>query len=168
MTVRDNISTMKQCAVEGCQTVSVYTSHGWCNKHYQRWKRWGDPLGQGTRRGPGKVTESCTIEGCDRPQTAKGWCRLHYNRNYYKGRLDLAPVTFSGGYSVTHARIRRLRGSAALQACADCSQPADEWSYVKGCPDEVIEGGRPFCREHLTTCYLARCRSCHRALDRVP
>jgi hypothetical protein len=33
---------MKECSVEGCQ--GHPKGYGWCNKHYQRWKHYGDPL----------------------------------------------------------------------------------------------------------------------------
>ena len=34
---------MKVCKVTGCD-LEVKT-RGWCNRHYKRWFRWGDPLG---------------------------------------------------------------------------------------------------------------------------
>lgn len=36
----------KKCLVQGCESNahrSVNGKRGWCSKHYQRWKRWGDP-----------------------------------------------------------------------------------------------------------------------------
>ena len=35
---------MNVCSIEGCGG-AVY-GHGWCSKHYQRWRRNGDPMGQ--------------------------------------------------------------------------------------------------------------------------
>lgn len=34
---------MKRCSVEGCDTTQNLR-RGWCVKHYQRWRRHGDPL----------------------------------------------------------------------------------------------------------------------------
>lgn len=37
----------KPCNVEGCRDNAHYSasgSRGWCNKHYQRWRKHGDPL----------------------------------------------------------------------------------------------------------------------------
>lgn len=31
------------CLVEGCERSPE--KRGWCNRHYKRWRRWGDPLG---------------------------------------------------------------------------------------------------------------------------
>lgn len=39
------------CSVDGCD--NPHSARGWCNKHYQRAKRWGDPLGLDPRLKPG-------------------------------------------------------------------------------------------------------------------
>lgn len=57
------------CLVEGCD--QCRESKDWCNKHYKRWKRHGDPLAG--RRPPAKAGEPqryfseivCTYEGDD-------------------------------------------------------------------------------------------------------
>lgn len=33
---------MSQCSIEGCD--KSHYAHGWCNMHWQRWRRHGDPL----------------------------------------------------------------------------------------------------------------------------
>lgn len=38
------------CAVEGCPNPG--RSAGYCNSHYARWRRYGDPTGQGVGRWP--------------------------------------------------------------------------------------------------------------------
>ena len=32
-----------KCSIEGC-TAPAYNRRGWCSKHYQRWRKTGDPL----------------------------------------------------------------------------------------------------------------------------
>lgn len=64
------------CAVEGCQNPMAV--RGWCNIHYTRWKRHGDPTFTLTP-GRGKPL-FCSIEGCDKPYEARGWCQMHYAR----------------------------------------------------------------------------------------
>lgn len=60
---------MTACTVPGC--TGVHEARGYCQKHYRRWKRHGDPNHQPTPR-------SCTIPDCDRPHRARGWCDTHY------------------------------------------------------------------------------------------
>lgn len=45
----DGLSGRPQCKVGGC--TSSNTARGWCNKHYRRWKRSGDPLKAAWERG---------------------------------------------------------------------------------------------------------------------
>lgn len=34
---------MSNCAIPGCEREVRYTSRGWCNTHYQRWRKLGSP-----------------------------------------------------------------------------------------------------------------------------
>lgn len=38
----------KTCSVKGCDCQSI--SRGWCNKHWQRWRKYGDPTAGGRPR----------------------------------------------------------------------------------------------------------------------
>lgn len=65
------------CAIDDCEKPCYV--RGFCNAHYLRWKRHGDPLGGG----PVRVAPSdpvCTIDGCDKPVSARGWCSAHWER----------------------------------------------------------------------------------------
>lgn len=60
------------------------TAKGYCTKHYQKFKKYGDPLGG---KGSGRVIQhdACTIttqdgRRCLKPHTAKGMCQMHYRR----------------------------------------------------------------------------------------
>ena len=35
---------MKQCSIEDCE--AEHYARGWCNRHYLRWRKHGDPLGR--------------------------------------------------------------------------------------------------------------------------
>lgn len=78
---RARASTLKRreqpgakCAVSACDSVAV--TMGWCNIHYQRWHRWGDPLHPYMPNGA-----QCTVDGCERPgQGRTGLCRTHHWR----------------------------------------------------------------------------------------
>lgn len=96
------------CSVESCERKSV--SRGWCDMHYRRWKRHGDPLavkpgnGQWGERIPEVPAErQCSLDGCVSPMSSRGWCKKHYKRWERNGdplktvsRDDAAPCAFEG------------------------------------------------------------------------
>lgn len=64
------------CIVTGCSSPNV--GRGYCRKHYQRFRTYGDPL-KTTRTAPGTFT-ACTVEGCAGKPICKGFCNKHYTR----------------------------------------------------------------------------------------
>lgn len=62
----------KQCSVDGCG--GIYHSKGFCKKHYERFRKHGDPL---RKR---KTRPMCDVEGCDQPHYCKGFCAKHHWR----------------------------------------------------------------------------------------
>lgn len=77
----------RYCEVEGCSNPRF--GHGYCNAHYKRWRKTGDP-GSAEMR---KKTEFCTVEGCLRKHTAKGLCHSHLNRYNRTGVWPTTPIT---------------------------------------------------------------------------
>lgn len=106
------------CSIDGCDRASY--ARGWCNPHWQRWKRSGDPglaeiqkhLKSHTCSVPDCDNQShardicaahyrqwaklqdhkpCSTEGCDRPLKAKGLCNSHYERERL-GRTMSLPI----------------------------------------------------------------------------
>jgi hypothetical protein len=61
------------CTVAGCARLAW--APGYCNTHYMRVLRHGDPLVCGQRGRP-RQAWVCSI--CDRPHYARGFCRSHY------------------------------------------------------------------------------------------
>lgn len=68
----------RMCSIDDCERQCY--SRGWCNLHYQRWRKHGDPLGSAPK-GP----SDCAVDGCDRPHEARGWCNVHYARWWRHG-----------------------------------------------------------------------------------
>lgn len=53
----------------------THLAKGMCAKHYQRWKKFGDPNADHTRK-----RGVCSIDGCESVTEAKGLCNKHYQR----------------------------------------------------------------------------------------
>lgn len=64
---------MRGCTVEGCDR--THYALGYCNMHWTRRRKHGDPLvGERCRPHP------CSIDGCARRAESRGWCNAHYKR----------------------------------------------------------------------------------------
>lgn len=68
------------CKVVGCENPHnrAYSGkRGYCNKHYKKWLKYGDPT---AGREYGQSSRAiCSIEGCDGVAVARGWCSKHYS-----------------------------------------------------------------------------------------
>lgn len=73
-----------ECSVEGCG--GTVKGHGWCAKHYQRWRTHGDPLGGGRRH---RTPEESFAANTERRGDCLIWT-AHKNRKGYGriGRFD--------------------------------------------------------------------------------
>jgi hypothetical protein len=63
---------MKFCLVKNCE--NKYFCKGFCQKHYEKNKKYGDPLAK-------KEKQSCSIENCENKYAGKGFCSKHYQKN---------------------------------------------------------------------------------------
>lgn len=68
------------CSIDDCSGRPC--GRGWCMKHWQRWKKHGDPT-KLTRH----VPTICSI--CGDPEESKGYCSKHYQRLMKHGTTDL-------------------------------------------------------------------------------
>jgi hypothetical protein len=64
------------CKVEHCGGAIV--ARGFCNKHYLRFKKFGDPLAL-SRNAPGAFSR-CSVSDCAKPPLCRGLCNRHYIR----------------------------------------------------------------------------------------
>ena len=71
-------------------------------------------------------------------------------------------------YFGAHHRLIKALGSAREHPCADCGEPAREWSYDNLDPDERTQEVRgSLIRYSLKQAhYSPRCARCHRSFDR--
>jgi hypothetical protein len=71
------------CCVDSCDRTIV--KRGFCNRHYIRFNRYGDPLGGRPVGRPPRCEGPCDVEGCDRPAKTSGLCGMHYERKRATG-----------------------------------------------------------------------------------
>ncbi len=67
---------MEKCRINrGCATTGKLT-RGLCTKHYQRWRKNGDPLVSKIDRD--QTGKPCNFPGCEKSSGYKGFCQNHY------------------------------------------------------------------------------------------
>lgn len=71
---------MRTCSIEECE--NKHEAHGWCNKHYVRWLKYGDPLYKYESK------SKCQIDECENKHQAQGYCKKHYQSYYIKKRTS--------------------------------------------------------------------------------
>lgn len=109
---------MKTCLVVGCER--EYSAKGYCRYHYEKFRKYGDPLASKPKRKESvcairtsrKENPICSIEGCEKPVQARGWCSMHYKRWEEHGD----PL----------ANFTRTRGECLVEGC---SEPAHAKGY---------------------------------------
>lgn len=89
---------MKVCSVSGCLNKGGRTSHNFCDKHYKRWKRHGDPEVTLT----GKHTRCSGADGCNgipthAMKTDNPLCPKCYERKRRKGTTENSQFSQYGG-----------------------------------------------------------------------
>jgi hypothetical protein len=65
--------TEAQCAVDGCDNSK--RTRGYCEKHYYKYRIYGDPLGASPSR-----QRTCDFSDCLNKHFSSGYCEKHYRR----------------------------------------------------------------------------------------
>jgi hypothetical protein len=101
------------CSVDGCEEAAV--KRGYCELHYSRIRRTGEPGSATTTQKPRGVP--CEVQGCVRLASANGLCSMHSSRLRATGKLGQAEplIAPSGsghllkkGYRIIHVAGRRI------------------------------------------------------------
>lgn len=92
-------------------------------------------------------------------------CGCYGRERSYEARYTLNPT-----YVTVHDRLRKYRGRASQHLCQRCGQPALDWAYRGGDPDEMTSTfPRTFGMAYSTNLefYVPLCRVCHVAVDQL-
>ncbi len=105
--VSDNRQEVGECSVEDCHRPKA--SKGFCDCHYRRWRRTGDP-GPADIRVPAPREGECAVDGCDRVVYARKLCSPHYQRRLNHGSETAGrPVLPAAECDGVNRRCRRCR-----------------------------------------------------------
>ena len=74
------MSKIRRCSLPDCN--EKHCGLGYCNKHYLRFKKYGDPYQT-------KFIEFCTIPECKKKHASSGLCSMHYARVRNTGTTEL-------------------------------------------------------------------------------
>lgn len=169
-----------KCIVEGCERQAH--TRKMCQKHYARWRKWGDPTKKKSRPAavsPGECFGRLTVieESSGRKGTQRVFrclCECGKDVEVASGSLRSGNTRSCGclqrdrsvesnhkddaiGYFAVHTRLTKQRGKASEHTCVDCSKQALHWSYK----------GREGFSTNLAD-YEPRCASCHQEYDQLP
>lgn len=151
------------CDIAGCTRPTRSPKAAWCNTHYFRWYRNGDP----NRLLVAERPTTCTVEGCEKPKRGS-YCRMHGARLERNGDpLALNPKLrgTTATYRVAHTWVSQDRGKASGYECVHCDGQAKQWAYDHEDHAELVSpDGYRYSLD--VNRYIPLCVSCHLAFDR--
>lgn len=154
------------CSVDECGNFT--SSSGFCNKHFWRFTKYGDPLHPVRAKEP--QIGNCSVENCANPARSRGMCSkhlwrlkqhgdVHHNERPQYGTSD---ITYSGA----HLRVRSQRGSARNHRCVACGSGASQWAYDHNDPNEKFDANQSLRYSADPNHYTPMCAPCHTHFDK--
>lgn len=107
------------CLVDDCRNSTTSGKKGMCGMHAQRVKRRGT-----TDAPPKRVRPTCSLDGCERPHCAHGYCAPHYRRFMADG--DPGPVEVKA-YNKTATRYENPRDGYVRIKVGDHPRASRGW-----------------------------------------
>lgn len=91
------------CAIDDCGASA--TARGWCDKHYRRWQRHGDPLvaSRSSATSP-KLCPNCLLQFIPKRTTKQKFCTDRCQRNFNRDRSDKPACKLPDCARVTRAK----------------------------------------------------------------
>jgi len=151
------------CSVPECEL--SHASKGFCDKHYRRWKKSGDP--NVTLRNP---RSDCTIDGCENLSSARGRCPAHYQAwlRANGGRISPPKPCAADGCEKSRTHARFCRGhNYRFKKYGDPNYvaPIPDVKQCTGCGDTLPIASFQKRKGRGGLGVMSRCRDCCRAAN---
>lgn len=115
-----------------------------------------------------RVSATCTLEGCDEPYVAKGFCRAHYTRLIRYGDPHPKPKR-EIGYDGVHIRARKMLPRQCSACGGDGTDSPLEVALRHDAPSENLRTAeRPLGPQAFSVSefdYVRLCSRCHKRYD---
>src|SRR4051812_21057057 len=83
--------SLSSCQIPNCDR--PYNARGYCKKHYDAWRKWGDDFEKIQDRGYPSI---CNVEDCIERHFGLGYCRRHYRAFKKYGDPQIRKQAFAG------------------------------------------------------------------------
>lgn len=133
----------RTCSIHDCER--PHRALGYCNRHYLKFTRFGDPLFAEALINGGE----CRVDGCAATAVRKGWCYSHYTRWRKYGDPTFRP--------------QRVLEPKAECSYPECVMPSSSHGLCQTHASRLARTGTPKPRGGRSDCVVEDCPRPHRA-----